>query len=271
MNVSPISTALTPAASRRSTSCAGADAALRDQTAIRRQRAGQIDCVIEARDERAQVAIVDADDLRPRIEHARQVLAVVQLDQRLHAQLVDLSQQRRQLLPVQNLRDQEHRIRPGHTRLDDLIPIDDEVLAQQRRRDRLTNRRQIRQMPLKERLVGQDADGVGAVGFVDARAGDRIEVGTQNARGRRRLLHLGDDAEPRPAFQGRAELAHRRLRFEARRLPTRSAAVRSARRSITWRVEATMRSRMLLMGEFQRATGFIPVVQRHALGHAPRG
>ena len=73
----------------------------------------------------------------------------------LHAQPLNLLEQRRQIALAENLRDQQHRVRPRQSRFDDLIPIENEILPQQRRRNRVPNRRQVRQMPLEERLIGR--------------------------------------------------------------------------------------------------------------------
>ena len=88
MNVSPISAARTPAERRALQIAACANAALTDQAHIRRHRRGQFKRVFQPYRERAQIAVVDTDKPGARVQHTRQVRAIVQLNQRLQTQLV---------------------------------------------------------------------------------------------------------------------------------------------------------------------------------------
>jgi hypothetical protein len=123
---------------------------------------------------------------------------------------VRLPQQRGQGLAVEDLGDEQHGVGPGEARLEELVAVEDEVLAQQRRRHRGADPGKVRQVPLEEGGVGEDADGGGAVAGVGAGDGDRVEVGADQPGGGRGALDLGDDLHAAGRFQGHPEVAHRR-------------------------------------------------------------
>ena len=207
MKVSPISTARTPAASSRSTSARvrmplsltrhtpAGSAAIRSSVCSRRVWKG------------AQIAVVDADETCAAVEHARQIGAIVQFDEGLQPQFVGLAQQARQRGRIENLGDQQDGVGAGGSGFEQLIAVEKEVLAQQRKRHGGSDGSQIAQVPLKGRLIGQDTDAGGAVLFVDAGDGDGIEIGAEQSGGGRRLLDLGDDPQARPVFEGGTKVA----------------------------------------------------------------
>ena len=99
-----------------------------------------------------------------------------------------LSKERWQRFAIENLRNQQDGIGAGGARFQQLIAIQNEVLAQQRRRNGGADLFQIGQMALEKRLVGQHADAGGAVIGVGAGDGDRIEIGADQSCGRRRRV-----------------------------------------------------------------------------------
>jgi arabinofuranan 3-O-arabinosyltransferase len=151
--------------------------------------------------ERPQVAIVDADQPGAALQDARQLLGVVKLDERIHAQRASLGKQSRQVAIAEDLGNQEDCIGAGHAGLQELIAIEDEVLAEDRQVDGSADRGEILQSPLKERLIGQHADAGGPMSGVRPGDGDRIEIRAQHACRRRRFLDFRDDADRPRAFE----------------------------------------------------------------------
>jgi hypothetical protein len=84
--------------------------------------------------ERAQVAIVDADQRRRQLQRAIELGGVVDFDEHVHAEADGARFQRREPRVVERRDDQQDRIRPQRARLDDLVFVDDEFLAQRRHR-----------------------------------------------------------------------------------------------------------------------------------------
>src|SRR5262249_18792649 len=89
-----------------------------------------------------------------------------------------------------------------------LVAVEDEVFAQEGRRHGVADRAQVRQAALEERLIREHADGRGAVPFVGAGDGHRVEVRTQYPRRRRGFLDLGDDLHAGAALRVGTEVAH---------------------------------------------------------------
>ena len=83
-------------------------------------------------------------------EHARQLLGVVQLDERLKAEFEGLPVQSREPVVRQALRDQQDRVGPGGPGFEQLVAVEDEVLAEHGARDRAANRREVVEAALKE-------------------------------------------------------------------------------------------------------------------------
>src|SRR5262245_48978683 len=106
---------------------------------------GQFQRVFQADDEGAQVAIIDANEIRSGVEDARQVLRIVQLDQRLHLRLANAVEQSAQLIAGQNLGDQQDGVGTGGARLQYLIRVEEEVFTKRGDRYYRTNLLQISQ------------------------------------------------------------------------------------------------------------------------------
>jgi len=172
-----------------------ADAALADdRDGIRNQRS-EFERAIQTRDERAQIAVVDADDGRTAIEDARQLIGIMQFDEHIQTEGHRFAMEFREFAPRQNLRDEQHSIGPGRAGFEELVPLQDELLPQDGDAHRRAGRTQVIEVALKVLLVGEYAERGSAVGFVNPRNRHGIEVGADHPRRGRRLFHLGDDPE----------------------------------------------------------------------------
>ena len=130
---------------------------------------GQIDAKV------GQVAVVDPDDRRPGIERDAQFGRVMDLDQRVQSGLGGMAEIVRQRLAERG-DDQQHRIGPGGTGFDNLVRIDDEILAQHRRGLRVPHDIQILQRTAEMIRLGENGDRRGA------------RIGVAPGRSRRRPL-----------------------------------------------------------------------------------
>ena len=122
----------------------------------------------------------------------------------------DVVVQPAELCVVETLGDQQHGVGPGDSRLQDLVGIEDEILAQQRQIDGRADLAQIVETALEMRPVGQHADAGGPVLLVDLGDLDGVEVGAEDAPRGAGLLHFGDEADGAAAGQGGVEIANRR-------------------------------------------------------------
>ena len=111
---------------------AGKDAAFGDLDGCRRYLRqeflgnSQIDAKV------GQVAVIDPNDRCPGIERDAQFGRVMDLDQRVQSGLGGMAEKVRQRRAERG-DDQQHRIGPGGAGFDNLVRIDDEILAQHRR------------------------------------------------------------------------------------------------------------------------------------------
>lgn len=110
----------------------GANAAFRDEWDGTRDALVQADGVIEVRDERAQVAIVDADKSRIQSEDAVEIPGVVEFDEGGHAVGEDRFVQIREFRAGEAFGDEQNGIGSGRAGFDDLVLIEDEILSQHR-------------------------------------------------------------------------------------------------------------------------------------------
>ena len=106
-----------------------------------------------------EVAGVDPDDAGPGVQSAAGLLRVVDLDQRGHPQAVHLAEQAGQGRLVERGDDEQDEVGAVGSRLEHLVGVDDEVLAQHRDVDRGADGREVSQGATEAALLGQDADG----------------------------------------------------------------------------------------------------------------
>ena len=184
--------------------------------------------------ERAQIAVVDADERRGEQERALELRAVVDLGQHRHAELARAGFERREPRIGERRHDQQDRVGADRARLRHLILVDDEILAQHRQRARRARRGEVGGIALEVRAVGQHRQARGAASLVARRDRGRIEIGAQHAAARARLLDLRDDGRTTGRdlrAQGALEVARRGLRARGRGDLGRPAAPASPRRS----------------------------------------
>ena len=91
--------------------------------------------------EGAQIPVVDADELGAERQRAVEFRPVVHLDQHVHAEIVRRVDQRARLLVGDARHDDEDAIRAPGARLEDLIGLEQEILAQGRQAGRLAGLR----------------------------------------------------------------------------------------------------------------------------------
>ena len=197
----------------------GEDAAFADDDAVGRDERRELLADAERHLEGAQVAVVDADELRAERQRALEFGAVVDLDQHVHAEPVGGVDQRARLRVGDARHDDEDAIGAPGARLEHLVGLEQEVLAQGRQAGRLARLRQIFGPALERRRVGEDREAGGAALRIGAGQRRRVEIGADQALRRARLLDLGD--ERRAAFgevpcrwppQSRAAAARRAAR-----------------------------------------------------------
>ena len=188
----------------------GLDAALADQQAAladhRRQAAGGLQVDLE----RAQVAVVDAEDAGGRVEGDFDLGFVVDFDQGLEAAGVGRVEQAPVVVATQGRHDEEDGIGAGHHGFVDLGLVHDEVLAQHRDVHRLADAGHEVEVAVEEAFVGQHRDRAGPGGRIAHRLRDRVDARRDHPGRGRGPLDLGDQAQserrvPRQGAVQRAE------------------------------------------------------------------
>ena len=190
----------------------------------------QADGGVQRHVERAQVAVVDADERRLQPQRAIEFGAVVHLHEHVHAERERAGFQVGHPRVVQAGGDEQDAVGAERARLDDLVLVDHEVLAQRRQRAGGARLLQVGGRALEEAFVGQHAEAGSAVGRVAGGDLGRHEPLPKHALAGAGLLHLGDDggvAGGHLCAQRRREAAHvaPRLRLFA---PARQAALGTA-------------------------------------------
>ena len=225
MNASPTRNACTFASRMRFTS-SGAMMPDSVTTSLSAGMRGSRPMVVSQRRlERAQVAVVDADQRRAQLQRRGQLVAVMHFHQHVQAQFQRAGFQFRHQAVVERRDDQQDRIGAHRARFVDLVHVDHEVLAQHRNLAGGARLLQVVHRALEEMHVGQHRQARRAMARVALGDVRRLEVRAQHAFRRRRLLHFGDHA----GVARRDVLAQ--ARFEAaqaarglrRRLPLRGA------------------------------------------------
>ncbi len=148
---------------------------------------------------RPQVAIVDSKKRVARVretndvDRAQQMIDIVNLEERSHAQLGGENLKVDDVALGNSLGDEEDRIGTSGARFPDLIDIDDEILAKHWQLDRIANHVDVFELAAEVMLVGETGDRAGTVGGVGLGNGDGVEVLADHSRGRAFALDLGDD------------------------------------------------------------------------------
>ena len=125
-------TASTPISSS-SSSCSGWRTQTRPRGSCRPGRRRELAGRLHVHLEGAEVAIVDADHFRADLQRALEVILVVDLDDAVEVELDRLLVEEVEILVGEAGDDQEHGVGTGNRRLPQLIRVDDEVLAQDRK------------------------------------------------------------------------------------------------------------------------------------------
>ena len=160
------------------------------------------------RPEGAEVAAVDADHPRARLDRPPDLLGGGRLDERREAERVGEIEKVPQTGVVQHGRDEEADVRPRRARGGDLVLGREEVLVEKRHLDNRAHRPQKRLVPEEAVRLAEDGDCRRAVRRVRPRERDGIEVGADQTLRGRRLLQFGDDVEA-GTREGRAHGARR--------------------------------------------------------------
>lgn len=148
---------------------------------------------------RLQVAIVDSKKRVARVREtndvhrAQQMIDIVHLEERSHAQLGGENLKVDDVALGDGLGDEEDRIGTSGARFPDLIDIDDEILAKHGQLDRVANHVDVFDLAAEIMLVGETGDRAGTVGGVGLGNGDGVEVLADHPRGRAFALDLSDD------------------------------------------------------------------------------
>lgn len=148
---------------------------------------------------RPQVAIVDSKKRVARVREtndvhrAQQMIDIVHLEERSHAQLGGENLKVDDVALGDGLGDEEDRIGTSGARFPDLINIDDEILAKHGQLDRVANHVDVFELAAEVMLVGETGDRAGTVGGVGLGNGDGVEVLADHSRGRAFALDLSDD------------------------------------------------------------------------------
>ncbi len=181
-----------PTRASRARSAGSEDAAFADHQPVagdqRRQRlAGR-----QRGLERPQVAVVDADHRRAKFQGAIEFAAVMDFDQHVHAVrdrgVLDIAGG----AVVERGHDDQDAVGAMGARLDHLIGVEHEILAQHRQCGRRARRHHEIEMALERRRVGQHRETGRASGFIGLGKRRRIEIGANQPLGGRGFFHFGD-------------------------------------------------------------------------------
>ena len=216
--------------------------AIRRPSARRPLGHGQVD------GKRPQIAVVDADDCAPAASARLELLLVVHLHQRVEPSCRAKSSNRAKQCWSSAATISSIASAPAARASRDLILVDDEVLAQDRHRDRFRawatarSRSQISERPLEKRLVGQyrhrNRTAIGIFGR-DVR---RVHLDRKTTSGGRGPLELGDHRRSRRRERVRISDRASVCQSASLELRKRHSALRSARSAA---VRARMRSRIV--------------------------
>ena len=148
---------------------------------------------VEGDFERAQIAVVDADDGGTGVERAVEFGFVVNFDKGVQAGFAGHGKEEFQFLIAEDRDDEEDGIGAVFDRFENLERIDNEILAQNGEMNGVADGAHVIPGTLEKFFVGEDRDAARAGLFVGASDGDRIEIGADHAGGRRGFFDFGDE------------------------------------------------------------------------------
>ena len=159
--------------------------------------------------QRAQIAVVDADDARAEPIRAAHAVRRVCFGEHAHVHRARRAGKAQIRFVVEHGKHQQHRVGAEAAREKNLILVDDEFLAQHGLRELGAHEREVFVSALKEFFVAEHGDGVRAL-RVDARDFRRRKVFADEALRRRGLLAFEDEggnAGALPRFERAVKIA----------------------------------------------------------------
>ena len=201
------------------------DPALGDDRAVPRRAGDELELRVPVDRERREIAGVHADRVGAEHDRAGELVGVVRLDERIHAEIASTGLQTARGLVVEVAKQQEDGVRAGCAELDELVLRREEPLGEQRQAGGGSCSSEVVDAAA-EALVDEHRHGRGAFPLEGRRQAGGIGVGPEVTGRRRSALDLGDR---RQAVTGErvAETTHQRAtsaRENATRLSSRSAA-----------------------------------------------
>src|SRR5438874_2844180 len=142
--------------------------------------------------ERLEVAVVDADQPRAPPQRALKFALIVDFEQHVHAVVEGRVLEVGRDLVVDRRHDDQDAVGAPRARLDHLVDVIHEILAQHRQAGGRARRHQVLGGALERGVIGQHREAGGAARRIGACMRRRVEVGADEALGRARLLDLGD-------------------------------------------------------------------------------
>ena len=142
-----------------------------------------------------EITVIYPNQLGAKAERPRHLRSIVHLDQDIHAEIEGEGFQLRRFRVLERGHDQQDAIGADRARLEHLVGVEHEILAQCRQPDRAARLFQERILALEIRLVGQHRQAGRAARLIGAGEGRRIEVSADQPLGGRGALDLRDQAE----------------------------------------------------------------------------
>ena len=160
--------------------CGSADPAFGDDDAVRRHFRRQGFGGAQIGFERLQVAVVDADQPHRKAQGAVELGAVMDFGEHIETELGGGRRQLSGRCIGQRRHDQQDAVGPDAPAFQDLIRVEDEILAQHRQTDRLARRGEVVIAALEIGHVGQHRQAAGAARRIGAgeRSADRNPSGS---------------------------------------------------------------------------------------------
>ncbi len=170
------------------------DSRLGDDHPVARRPRDELELRAPVDREVGEVARIDPDHLGAECDRPLELGRVVRLDERVETELFRVRLQRGRTLVVEVAQEQEHRVRAGELRLEQLQLLGEEALREQRHVRCRPCGLHVRERAA-EALVDEDRHGCRARALERDGELDRVGARAQISRGRRAPLHLGDRTE----------------------------------------------------------------------------